>query len=40
LSANVDYEFPPQGVRWSIALPLDFVVRWRSPSTAAEPAAS
>jgi PAS domain S-box-containing protein len=40
LSANVDYEFPPEGVRWSIALPLDFVVRWRSPSTAAESAAS
>ncbi len=23
LSANVDYEFPPEGVRWSIAMPLD-----------------
>jgi two-component sensor histidine kinase len=39
LSANVDYEFPSQGVRWSIAMPLDFVVRWRSQGAAAEPAA-
>ena len=40
LSANVDYEFPPEGVRWSIAMPLEFVVRWRSQGAAAEPAAS
>ncbi len=36
LSAKVDYQFNPEGVRWSIALPLDFVVRWRSAE--AEPA--
>ena len=36
LSATVDYEFPPEGVRWSIALPLDFVVRWRSQGSTAE----
>jgi two-component sensor histidine kinase len=36
LSATVDYEFPPEGVRWSIALPLDFVVRWRSQGTTTE----
>ena len=39
LSAHVGYEFPPEGVRWSIALPLDFVVRWRSQGTQAEPVA-
>jgi PAS domain S-box-containing protein len=36
LSAKVEYQFPPEGVRWSIAMPLDFVVRWRS----AEPEAA
>jgi two-component sensor histidine kinase len=30
LSAHVNYEFAPQGVTWSIAMPLEFVVRWRS----------
>ena len=36
LSANVTYEFLPQGVVWSIAMPLEFVVRWRSaPAEAA-----
>jgi PAS domain S-box-containing protein len=40
LSANVDYQFPPEGVRWSIAMPLDFVVRWRSPETETASAAS
>jgi hypothetical protein len=36
LSANVTYEFLPQGVVWSIAIPLEFVVRWRSaPAEAA-----
>lgn len=38
LSAKVDYQFHPEGVTWSIALPLDFVVRWRS--TAAEEASA
>jgi PAS domain S-box-containing protein len=39
LSANVDYEFAAEGVRWSIAMPLEFVVRWRSTSAEAAPAA-
>jgi PAS domain S-box-containing protein len=39
LSASVDYEFAPEGVRWSIAMPLEFVVRWRSTSAEAAPAA-
>ncbi len=30
LNATARYEFPTEGVRWSIAIPLDFVVRWRS----------
>lgn len=30
LSAPVTYEFPREGVRWSISLPSEFVVRWRS----------
>jgi PAS domain S-box-containing protein len=30
LNASVVYEFPKEGVRWSIAIPLEFVVRWRS----------
>jgi two-component sensor histidine kinase len=30
LSADVVYEFPKEGVRWSIALPTDFVVNWRN----------
>jgi two-component sensor histidine kinase len=30
LSAKVDYQFDPDGVRWSIAMPLEFVVRWRT----------
>ncbi len=29
LSASVVYEFPAGGVHWSIAIPLEFVVRWR-----------
>jgi PAS domain S-box-containing protein len=29
LNATVVYEFPPEGVRWSIALPTDFVVNIR-----------
>jgi PAS domain S-box-containing protein len=33
LSANVSYEFPPEGVRWSIAVPLEYVVRWRYPQS-------
>ena len=39
LSANVDYEFAPEGVRWLIAMPLEFVVRWRSTSAEVAPAA-
>jgi PAS domain S-box-containing protein len=35
LSATVDYEFPPEGVRWSIAIPAAFVVRWRDAEAAA-----
>jgi PAS domain S-box-containing protein len=35
LSATVDYEFPPEGVRWSIAMPMSFVVRWRETNAAA-----
>lgn len=27
LSASVDYDFPPEGVRWSIAIPATFVVQ-------------
>jgi PAS domain S-box-containing protein len=38
LSARVEYQFPPEGVRWLIAMPLDFVVRWRSTAAEAEPA--
>jgi len=38
LSASVVYEFPKEGVRWSIALPLEFIVRWRSAEP--EPAAA
>jgi two-component sensor histidine kinase len=40
LNAAVEYRFPPEGVRWRIAVPLDFVVRWRSatPETASTPA--
>jgi two-component sensor histidine kinase len=30
LNAVVAYEFPEEGVRWSISLPMEFVVRWRS----------
>lgn len=39
LSAEVNYEFPPEGVRWSISMPLEFVVRWRSTSVDAAPLA-
>jgi PAS domain S-box-containing protein len=35
LSATVDYEFPREGVRWSIAMPMSFVVRWRENKAAA-----
>ncbi len=36
LNATVAYEFPQEGVRWSIAIPADFIVRWRSaPASAA-----
>jgi PAS domain S-box-containing protein len=35
LSATVDYEFPPEGVHWSIAIPSTFVVRLRSDEGAA-----
>ena len=37
LNASVSYEFPPEGVRWSIAMPLEFVVRWRSTSCGSRP---
>jgi PAS domain S-box-containing protein len=30
LNASVTYEFPQEGVRWSIAIPAEFIVRWRS----------
>jgi PAS domain S-box-containing protein len=30
LNASIVYEFPKEGVRWSIAIPVEFVVRWRS----------
>jgi PAS domain S-box-containing protein len=30
LSAKVEYQFAPEGVQWSISMPLEFVVRWRS----------
>lgn len=40
LSAKVDYQFPPEGVRWTIAMPLEFVVRWRSTAPEVAPAAS
>lgn len=33
LSAKVDYQFNPEGVHWSIAMPTEFVVRWRSSET-------
>ncbi|KAB2939958.1 MAG: PAS domain S-box protein [Hyphomicrobium sp.] len=39
LNAKVDYQFPPEGVRWTIAMPLEFVVRWRSTTAEAAPAA-
>ena len=39
LNASVSYDFPPEGVRWSIAMPLEFVVRWRSTAAEAAPAA-
>jgi two-component sensor histidine kinase len=38
LSADVEYQFLPDGLRWSIALPLEFVVRWRSAGAEAAPA--
>lgn len=28
LSAQVGYEFPADGVRWSISIPSEFIVRW------------
>jgi len=34
LNAVVAYEFPEEGVRWSISLPMEFVVRWRSEQSA------
>jgi two-component sensor histidine kinase len=40
LSAKVDYRFNPKGVQWSIAMPLEFVVRWRSAAAEEAPAAS
>jgi hypothetical protein len=39
LNADVTYEFPSEGVRWSIAIPLDFAVRWRSAEGVATTAA-
>jgi len=30
LSAKVDYQFKPDGVHWSITMPVEFIVRWRS----------
>lgn len=30
LNAKVSYEFPRDGVRWSISIPADFIVRWRA----------
>lgn len=33
LSAKVNYQFNPEGVRWSITMPLDFIVRWRTAAT-------
>lgn len=33
LSAKVNYQFNPEGVRWSITMPLDFIVRWRTGTT-------
>jgi len=30
LNAQVNYTFDPEGVQWTIAMPLEFVVRWRS----------
>ncbi len=35
LNASVAYEFPREGVHWSIAIPLEFVVRWGSPQAEA-----
>jgi PAS domain S-box-containing protein len=35
LSASVAYDFPPEGVRWSIAIPVAYLVRWRSVEPAA-----
>lgn len=37
LNANVEYDFPPEGVRWTIAMPLEFLVRWRSKGAVAAP---
>lgn len=39
LNANVTYHFRSEGVHWSIAIPLDFVVRWRSTPAGGAPAA-
>jgi PAS domain S-box-containing protein len=33
LSASVGYEFQPEGVTWSLAMPMDFVVHWRDTET-------
>ncbi len=38
LNATVVYEFPREGVRWSIALPWDFVVDVRGASLKPETA--
>lgn len=40
LNASVVYEFPKEGVRWSIAIPLDLIVRGRSLQPDAVGAAS
>jgi PAS domain S-box-containing protein len=39
LSANVEYTFDTEGVGWSIAIPTEFVVRWRTAATEEAPAA-
>jgi PAS domain S-box-containing protein len=36
LNASVTYEFPKDGVHWTIAIPADYIVRWRNvPADAA-----
>jgi hypothetical protein len=36
LNAKVSYEFPPEGVEWTIAIPEEFIVRVKNPKQSVE----